>query len=105
MADEPLDFEDLADVAHSQNDLDAARKDYAQSLAIRERLAAADPTNAALQQLILRVMARSARIPASAANWSDVAVQYRKIKAAGQKVKDAGDSVKKSGDDVKQAVR
>jgi len=79
-----LDFEDLAGVAYSQNDLEAARRDYAQSLAIRQRLAAADPTNAALQQLILRAMARSARIPGSAANWSDVAAQYRKIRAAGQ---------------------
>jgi len=79
-----LDLEDLAGVAFSQNDLAAARQDYAQSLAIRERLAAADPTNAAMQQLILRAMARSARLPEAAVSWSDVAAQYRKIKAAGQ---------------------
>jgi tetratricopeptide (TPR) repeat protein len=79
-----LDFEDLAGVAFSQNDAAIARQDYAQSLAIRERLAAADPTNAALQQLILRAMTRSARVPGSAVSWSEVAAQYRKIKAAGQ---------------------
>jgi len=79
-----LDFDDLAGVAFSQNDLAAARQDYAQSLAIRERLAAADPTNAILQQLILRAMTRSARIPGSTVGWSEVATQYRKIKAAGQ---------------------
>ena len=60
------DLEDLAGVAFSQNDLPTARADYAQSLAIRQRLAAADPTDAGpfadlrpfQQQQLMRAMAK-----------------------------------------------
>jgi tetratricopeptide (TPR) repeat protein len=79
-----LDLEDLAGVAFDQNDAKTAREDYAACLAIRQKLGAADPTNAAMQQLILRAMARLARASGFQADWGQVAVQYRKIKAAGQ---------------------
>jgi tetratricopeptide (TPR) repeat protein len=79
-----LDLEDIAGVALSQNDDKTAREDYAASLAIRQKLGAADPTNAAMQQLILRAMARLARASGFQADWGQVAVQYKKIKAAGQ---------------------
>ena len=79
-----LDLEDLAQVVDDQNDVATARTDYEASLAIRQRLAAADPTDAQLQQLILRAMARLAKIGGGSVGWRDVAVQYAKIKAAGQ---------------------
>ena len=37
-----------------------------------------------MQQLILRAMTRLARASGFQADWGQVAVQYRKIKAAGQ---------------------
>ena len=56
----------------------------ANGLEIRRRLAAADPTNAALQQLILRAMTRSARVYGSSVSWQEVAAQYLRIKQAHQ---------------------
>lgn len=78
-----LDYFDLGEVAFAQNRVADARAAYQQSLALRQQLAAVDPTNADLQQLILRTMVRLASVNDPNIGWSQVAEQYRAIKAAG----------------------
>ena len=80
-----LDLEDLAGVAFTQNDMAAARADYDACLAIRRQLADADPTNAALQQLILRALTRSsAGIRGQREGWRRSAAKYERIEQAHQ---------------------
>ncbi len=73
----------MGEVAFEQNRVADARAAYQQSLALRQQLAVVDPTNADLQQLILRTMTRLASAGDPNVGWSQVADQYRAIKAAG----------------------
>ncbi len=77
-----LDEFDLGEVDFAQNDIAAARLAYEKSYAIRKALEVADPTDAGLQQFVMKSMTRLARL-GDTVTWSDVAAQYRLIRAQG----------------------
>jgi hypothetical protein len=73
----------IGDVLVAQGDLAGARARFSESLAIRQRLAAADPSSAILQRDVLVSLFKLAQMPNSGVRWAQVLVQGEDMQRRG----------------------
>jgi tetratricopeptide (TPR) repeat protein len=67
----------IGDIFYAKGNLDDARAQYRQSLAIRERLAAADPTNAAWQRELVISLVKVGEIEERLGKTAEAVERYR----------------------------
>ena len=71
------------DIAVEQGDLGAARARYQESLELRKRLAAADPSSASLQRDLWVSMWRLVKFPGSGVTWAAIATALEGMQRQG----------------------
>jgi tetratricopeptide (TPR) repeat protein len=75
--------QELGDVLVAQGDLAGARARFQDSLATRQRLAAANPSSAELQRDLVVSLAKLTNVPGSGVRWRQVAVQVERMRQRG----------------------
>lgn len=81
--DQSVALNDFGDIAVAQGDLAGAARVYQESLDIRRRLSAANPSSAALARDVGVSLAKLAGLPNSGVTWRQVAEHFQVMKDKG----------------------
>lgn len=81
--DRSVSLDAVGEVLLAQGDLAGAQARYAESLAIRQALAAADPSSASLQRDVWTSMWRLQRFPESGVTWANIVEAMERMQSRG----------------------